>query len=195
MLLGSEHKPRKSDSTGTAAVRVCVELSDSVTREHKREVLARELADNATEFFNVVIGTFDENRVFPEDIIKAENELLKAMHLTVAALTAADWIDFCFDRHPAMKGRHSTRLHLFAAKMAKHFREILRFKLNLCEKRCPSEFAIKMWCCALMVTHEMTSVFGNVCVRQCLKNCPVRKSVMRRHQHQYPTVHPFMGRT
>ena len=40
-----------------------------------------------------MIGTFDANHVFPEDIIMEENDLLVAMHFTVAAPTGADWID------------------------------------------------------------------------------------------------------
>ena len=83
------------------------------------------------------------------------------MHCTVAAFTAADWIDFNLHRRELMTGRHSTRLHLFAAEMAKHFCETLLFKLNLCEKRWPSEVAINVLCCALMVTHEMDTVFDN----------------------------------
>ena len=102
----------------------------------------------------VVVGTIDENHVFPEDIIVEEKELLVAMHFTVAAPTAADWIG-CFHRREVMTGRHSTRLHLFAAEMAKHFCE------TLCEKRWPSEVAINKLCCALMVTHEMDTVFDN----------------------------------
>ena len=117
---------RKQVATGMAAVWVGVNLRDSVTREHWREVLGlsvlRELADNATEFLNVVIGTIDGNHLFPEDIIVEENELLVAMHFTVAAPTAADWIG-CFHRREVMTGRHSTRLHLFAAEMANHFHE------------------------------------------------------------------------
>ena len=57
-----------------AAVWVSVKLGDHMTREHLSEVLGlspvlRELADFATEFLNVVIGTFDENHVLPEGII------------------------------------------------------------------------------------------------------------------------------
>ena len=41
-----------------------------------------------------MIGTFDENRVFAEDIIVEENEQLVAMPLTVAAPTAAESLTF-----------------------------------------------------------------------------------------------------
>ena len=55
-----------------------------------------ELADYATVFLNVVIGTFfSRNTCSPEDIIMEENELLVALHFTAADPTTADWIDFC----------------------------------------------------------------------------------------------------
>ena len=60
-----------------------------MTRERLREVVARsfssflrELAGIVPVFLNVVIGTFDENHVFPEDIMMEKNELLVALHLS-----------------------------------------------------------------------------------------------------------------
>ena len=73
----------------------------------------------------------DENHVFPEDIIFEETELLAAMHSTVAVPTAADWIDFFFRRREVMTGPHSTRFHLYAGEMAKHFSETILFDLTL----------------------------------------------------------------
>ena len=67
------HGVRKQVVAGISISLVTVKLSDSVTREHLREVLGpsilRELEDNATVFLNFVVGAFDENHVFPEDII------------------------------------------------------------------------------------------------------------------------------
>ena len=78
---------------GISVVWVSVTLSDSVKCGHLREILPssplpspsvrRELAGNATEFSDVVIGTFDETHVFPEDITVEENELLAASHFNV----------------------------------------------------------------------------------------------------------------
>ena len=45
-----------------------------------RPSVLRESAYNATEFLNVVIGTFVENHVFPEDFIVEANVLLVATH-------------------------------------------------------------------------------------------------------------------
>ena len=68
-----------------------------------------------------MIGTVDENHVFPEGIIVDGNELLVALQFIVAALTAVDGIDLLLRCREVMTGRHSTRLHLFAAEMTKHF--------------------------------------------------------------------------
>ena len=66
----------------------------------------RELAENCTKYLNFVIGIFDENHVFPEDVVMEENELLVAMHFTVAAPAASDWIDSCFHRREVMTRRN-----------------------------------------------------------------------------------------
>ena len=83
-----------------------------------------------------------------------------AVHFTVTAATAADWIDFCFHRLEVMTGQHSTRMHLFAGRMAKHFCQTLLFKLSLSEKRCAVKIEINVWCCALMAAHEIATVFS-----------------------------------
>ena len=99
--------------------------------------------------------------MFPEEIIIKETGFMVAMHFTFTAATAADWIDFGVHRRKVMTGQHKTRMHLFAGRMAKHFYQTLLFTLSLSEKRCAVKIKINMWCCALMVVHEMATVFSN----------------------------------
>ena len=82
------------------------------------------VADNATLFLNVVIGTSDEKHVFHENITVEENERLVALHFTVVAPTASDCINLCFHRGEVMTTPHATRPHL----MAKRFCETLLFQ-------------------------------------------------------------------
>ena len=62
-----------------------------------------------------------------------------AVHFTVQAASAADWIDSCFHRREVMTGQHSTRLHLFAGRMAEHFCGTLLFELTSLRKALPHQ--------------------------------------------------------
>ena len=81
-----------------------------------------------------------------------------------------------------MAGRHATRWQLFAADMVKHLCDTLLFKENLCEKRRPSEVVINVWCCALLVTHEMATVFGNASKTDCTELCRLSSSTSVSHK-------------
>ena len=130
-----------------------------------REVLGptvlRELADNTTEFLDGVIRAFDESHVFPEDTIVEENELLVAMHFTVAATTASDWIDSCFHRREVIAGRHATRLHLFAPEMAKHFCGTLLFQFKSLRRALSRRICDQYVTLCLDGNARMATVFDN----------------------------------
>ena len=114
----------------------------------------RESAYNATEVLNIVIGTTDENHVFSEDFIVEENELV--------ACTSQLWllpllIGLAFASIVAKRRQDDTRRACTCSQQRWRSTSVKLslVKLYLCEKQRPSEFAISMWWCALMVSQDV----------------------------------------